>query len=541
MSLQGQAVTGSGGIVCATVQKLDSQDQIIPEYSIHAQRFDAEKKRFLNAVAQASQSLQEEISALQGHPHAKGLLPVLETHLMMLSDPELHDITQRFIEDKSINVEWALKFCLAGFVQAFAEMDNVYLKSRQADIEQVGKRLLHYLMDQTKVDEPVHAIIVAQDFSPSEIVRLWRLGAVGFVAAQGGKGSHAMIVARGVGLTGLAGAQTLWSAVKDGDKLILDAENNTWLLNPSQEQEQHCQDLQKALHDKQESLQSYATQATSRERSDGISLLANVEFVEEITLANQYEVDGIGLFRTEFLFMQSAALPTEDEQYDYYHAMVQGMNGKPITFRLLDVGADKLAHARIFFGDYDGENPALGLRGVRMLLHKPNLLKTQLRAILRCADEGDISILVPMVVAAEEVSAVRQVMVEVQQELGLKSDITLGCMIEVPGAALVADDLAQVSDFFSIGSNDLVQYTLAVDRADEHVSYLYDANHPAVKCLIQMAVDAAQKNDIPVIVCGELAASKAWTQTFVDMKVDALSMASSSVLTIRKQLSDLSN
>ena len=538
-SERGHAAAGSGGIVFGVVQKLDERQHIIPEYLIETSQVADEVQRFETSISKARAALNLELDALSQHEHGNNLRPILEAHDLMLADPELYSGTKRWIEDECLNVEWALKRCLATFTQAFSHMDDVYLKSRQADIEQVGARILSELGETKAQVLQATSIIVAPDFSPADVVELWRKGVAGFVAAQGGKDSHAMIVARGVGLTGLAGAQTLWACANDGDKIILDAEKNAWVLNPSHEQEQYYQGLQKVLCDEQQSLQHYATQAQAQENGGGISLLANVEFVEEIALANQYAVDGIGLFRTEFLFMQSAALPTEDEQYDYYYSIVQGMGDKPVTFRLLDVGADKLAHARTFFGDYDGENPALGLRGVRMLLHKPDLLKTQLRAILRCAVAGNVSILVPMVVSVEEMSIVRQSMLEVQAELELESDIALGCMIEVPAAALIADDLAQASDFFSIGSNDLVQYTLAVDRADEHVSYLYDANHRAVKHLIQMAVDAANKQDIPVIVCGELAGNKAWTQTFADMKVDALSMASSSVLTIRKQLLNL--
>jgi len=537
--MHGQAVAGSGGIVRGVVQKLESQDQIIPEYHIEAVQHAAEQERFSDAVAQASQGLATEMEALQGHPHAKGLLPILEMHKMMLSDPELHAITKRYVQERNINVEWALKLCLAGFVQAFAKMDDVYLKSRKADIEQVGKRILHHLMDVTKVDEPVRAIIVAQDFAPSEIVRLWRLGAVGFVAAQGGKEGHALIVARGLGMTGLIGAQDLFAAVSDGDELILDAENLSWTLHPSTQENIAFEKKHEKLAVEQEALKIYA-QAIS-ESKDGLSLplLANIEFVEEIAVAQQYGVDGIGLFRTEFLFMQSDKLPTEDEQVIYYQEIIQRMSGKPVTFRLLDIGADKLTHAQLLFDDYDGENPALGLRGVRMLLHKPELLRTQLRAILRCEADADISILVPMVASEQEMLLVREVLQEVMAELGLVKTVPLGCMIEVPSAALVADDLAKVSDFFSIGSNDLVQYTLAVDRSDEHVGYLYDASHPAVKRLIQMAVDAAKKQGIPVTVCGELAANVEWTQTFLDMRVSALSMTSRNILPVRKHLKEL--
>ncbi len=535
--MQGHAAAGSGGIVIGVVQKLDAEQHILPEYHIEASQQQSEIQRFEDAIAQARLALKQEVGALSQHSHGNNLRPILEAHDMMLADPELHDGTTWLIIHENLNVEWALKRCLTTFTQAFEHMDDVYLKSRQADIAQVGTRILSQLSAAEPPEYQATSIIVAADFSPADVVRLWREGVAGFVAAQGGKDSHAMIIARGVGLTGLAGAQTLWEKAKDGDKLILDARQQVWVLNPTSEEENEYQSLIEALREEQEDLQNYAKQGASSE--NGIALLANVEFFEETHLANKNGVDGIGLYRTEFLFMQSEALPNEDMQYAYYRNIVQSMKGKPVTFRLLDVGADKLTHARAIFGDYDGENPALGLRGVRMLLHKPDILKTQLRAILRCADEGEISILVPMVVSVDEMVGVRKVLQKVQSELNIKHVVTLGCMIEVPAAALIANDLAEVSDFFSIGSNDLVQYTLAVDRADEHVDYLYDANHPAIRHLIQMAVDAAQKQHIPVTVCGELAASKAWTKTFVDMNIDALSMASGSVLTIRKQLAEL--
>jgi phosphotransferase system enzyme I (PtsI) len=361
----------------------------------------------------------------------------------------------------------------------------------------------------------------------------------GFVATQGGKDSHAMIIARGVGLTGLAGVHDLFALANDGDALILDAEHNTWVLRPSEQEQADFKAQQQAWQAEQTALQTYASQASTSKDGYHLPLLANIEFVEEVDVANRYGIDGIGLFRTEFLFMQSDTLPSEDEQAAYYQSVAQRALGKPITFRLLDVGADKLAHVQALFGAYDGENPALGLRGVRMLLRKPDILKTQIRAILRCAAYAPISILVPMVIAVDEMKAVRQVLEEAKQDLGMQDDIALGCMIEVPAAALIAQDLAEVADFFSIGSNDLVQYSLAVDRADEHVGYLYDAAHPAILALMQMAADAAKAQHIPITVCGELAANTAWTQTFLNMRMSALSMTARHVLSVRKQLQEL--
>lgn len=536
MSWHGQSVAGSGGLVLGVVQKLDDRHHIIPEYKIKKTQHESEFRRFSQAILQARLSLQNEMIMLKEHPHAHELLPILESHHLMLSDPELEVGTKRFIEQDCINTEWALKRCLARFEQAFEHMDDVYLKSRKADISQVGQRIFQCLGTSPQATNQAQSIMLAVDFSPTDVVSMWRDGVAGFVASQGGKDSHTMIVARGVGLTGLVGTHDLFDQAEDGDILLLNAEDNTWRLNPTADECLAYELKQQQLDEKRNELKAYASQPSQSKDGYHLPLLANIEFVEEVDIALQYGVDGIGLFRTEFLFMQSDTLPCEEEQAAYYQQIVQGMGDKPITFRLLDVGADKLAHVQAMFGDYDGENPALGLRGVRMLLRNPSILKTQLRAILSCAKTSDISILVPMVVSVNEMIAVRKQLQEAKLELGIQQDIALGCMIEVPAAALIAEDLAKVSDFFSIGSNDLVQYGLAVDRSDEHVGYLYDVNHTAIKRLIQMAVDAAIKRDIPITVCGELAANTSWTQTFLNMQISGLSMTARHVLAVRKQL-----
>ena len=539
MGKRGHAVAGSGGIVLGVAQKLDEKHQVIPEYHIDGSQKADEWHRFEQAVAQACDALKSEMQTLEHHQHADSILPILQTHLLLLQDPELHSRTRHLIQSQSINVEWALKQVLSDFIQAFAHMEDMYLQSRKADVEQVGQRILSAL-DASRVEiNQSQSILIATDFSPSDVVSMWRSGVAGFVATQGGKDSHAMIVARGVGLTGLAGAQGLFEQVKDGDTLILDGEKNIWVLRPSAQEVADFEAQQQRLSQEQQALQAYAHQASISKDGYHLPLLANIEFVEEVDVANSYGIDGIGLFRTEFLFMQSDTLPTEDEQAAYYQAVAKRAQGKPITFRLLDVGADKLAHVQALFGAYDGENPALGLRGVRMLLHKPDILKAQLRAMLTCVAYAPVSVLVPMVIAADEMQAVRKYLDEAKKALRVKDDVALGCMIEVPAAALIAQDLAEVSDFFSIGSNDLVQYGLAVDRGDEHVGHLYDADHPAIRTLIRMAVDAASAKGIPVTVCGELAANTAWTQTFLDMGVSALSMTARHVLPVRKKLKQL--
>jgi len=538
-SLRGSAVADSSGVVIGVVQKLNDKQQLIKEYKISSADVETELSRFKQAVALASASLQEEIKQLATHKHADDLSPILQVHRMMLHDPELVDRVLELIDTEHVNADWALKKCLTRIGKTFDAIEDVYLRSRKEDIEHVGQRIFKHLMGQEDLMLTSQSIVVAVDFSPSDIVSMWRAGVSGFVSVQGGADSHTMIVARGIGLPGLAGVQALFEHVEDGDAMIIDAEQGLWILNPKASDVDYYEQFQTSLAEEGKRLQHYASQRSESGSGYLMPLMANLEFVEEVEAAHKCGVDGVGLFRTEYLFMQADELPTEEEQYQYYAQVVQGIQAKPVTFRLLDIGADKLAYVEELQSICDGDNPALGLRGIRLLLHKQSIFKAQLRAIVRVAKFAEVSILVPMVTTAAEMIEARQILALVQQELAMEKPIALGCMIEVPAAVFVATDLAKVSDFFSIGSNDLMQYGLAVDRTDEHVSYLYDVNHPAVLQMIQMIVDAAHQNNIPVALCGELAANPQWTQTFLDMKMTSLSMTSRHVLSIRKQLQAL--
>lgn len=534
----GAAVAKSTGVVKGTVQKLDQKHLFIQEYHITEQEVVHECERFNIAVQQASVLLQEETDQLAKHQYASELVPILETHRMMLHDPELKRATITSIKHKQINAEWALKRCLKRIEQSFDQIADPYFRSRKADVEHVGKRIFDCLSGDEQPQQQSQSIMVAMDFSPADIVSMWRSGVLGFISIQGGINSHAMIVASGVGLPGLAGVKDLFDAVEDGQTLLLDAEQGVWILNPNQDDITQLSQLQNALAKQQQLLQYYACQPSISGAGQALPLMANIEFVEEVETANQHGVDGIGLFRTEFPFMQAETFPDENLQFEYYAQVVRGMQGKPVVFRLLDIGADKLIPI-VVEGGFDGENPALGLRGVRLLLQYPELLKTQLRAIVKTADFSTISILIPMVSSVAEVVAVRTMLDAVKKELGVKKHIDLGCMIEVPAVVFIASELAKVSDFFSIGSNDLVQYSLAVDRTDDYVSYLYDVNHPAILQLIEMTVSAAANQNIPVAICGELAANPEWLNTFLRLGVTSLSMSPRHILPMRKQLHQL--
>ncbi len=537
---QGIAVAKSSGLVLGCVQKLNQKHQFIQEYKISSDAIASEVERLSVGITKAVKQLRQEINDLADVDASGELKLILETHNMMLQDPELMQQTACLIQKECINAEWALKKSLSQITQVFEQIEDVYLRSRKADIEHIGERIFEQLAGIHQQQQYEQAIMVAQDFSPMDIVDMWRAGVSGFVSIQGGENSHAMIVARGIGLPGIAGLQEdFFNWIEDGQSLILNAEEGRWVLHPNKQDLKQFEQEKQALQFKQTRLQDYVNKPSVSQDGYNMPLMANIEFIEEIDVAQQQGVDGIGLFRTEFLFMQHEMLPSETMQQMYYQQVIQGMQGKPVTFRLLDVAIDKIKVTDAMNPIFEGENPALGLRGVRMLLQHKTLLKEQLRAIVAASGDAPVSILVPMVTMASEMVDVRQVLNEVCQDIGFTGKVCLGCMIEVPAAALVADTLAQVSDFFSIGSNDLVQYSLAVDRTDEHVSYLYDAGHPAVMQLLQMTVDAAQKHNIPVSVCGELAANPAWLHTFLTMGITSLSMSARHVLQMREQLHHL--
>ncbi|MCF6208634.1 MAG: phosphoenolpyruvate--protein phosphotransferase [Ghiorsea sp.] len=537
---QGVAVARSAGLVLGCAQKLNLKHQFIQEYPISADAVEAEVERLASAIAKAAKKLQQEIKALVDIDTSGELTLILQAHDMMLQDPDLFQQTKMLIQHEGINAEWALKKSLSQTTQVFEQIEDVYLRGRKADVEHIGERIFAQLSGENQAQKYDQSIMVAQDFSPMDIVDMWRAGVSGFVSIQGGENSHTMIVARGIGLVGIAGVENDFLAwIEDGLTILLNAEEGSWVLNPNNQDVMQFEQAKQVLQLKQKQLQSYAAKPSVSQDGYTMPLLANIEFLEEVEVAQEQGADGIGLFRTEFLFIQNDIFPSEATQQAYYQHVIMGMKGKPVTFRLLDVAIDKVKKTSDMKSLFAGENPALGIRGVRMLLQHKSLLKDQLRAIIRAGRDADISILVPMVTLPSEMDDVRQVVMEVCQELGCQQKVPVGCMIEVPAAALTAHALARVSDFFSIGSNDLVQYSLAVDRTDEHVSYLYDAGHPAVKQLIQMTVDAAKEHGIPVSVCGELAANEAWLHTFLTMGITSLSMSARHVLQVREQLHHL--
>jgi len=543
----GHAVAASSGIVigraCKRVQGLPA----VPQHSIAVDTIEQEISRLQQATRIAATGIDLEREHLR-KLGSKDPLLVLDAHRMMIDDPELVEQAASHIRTDHINAEWALRRQMDAIESVFKASDHTYLRSRQHDVEQVGQRILNQLMGQPleplpdsirpSSNEQQPKICVCEDFSVSDIVRMWRQGVAGIITEQGGADAHNIIVARGIGLPALVGASGIMQAITDGQSLILDGENSTWVSSPGPvEQAAYIeQGIQLSL--RLQDLSAYACQPSLSQNNRPLKLMANIEFIEELDAAESIGIDGIGLYRSEFLFINRLAPPDEQLQYDYYCQILQRMNGRPVTIRLLDIGGDKAwLYQLVTDHHYGGINPALGLRGVRLLLRWPELLQTQLRALLRAGEHGPLQILVPMVTCTDEMIQVRQMAEQIHQQLGLNNSISIGAMIEVPAAVLIADELAGYSDFFSIGTNDLIQYTLATDRSDEEVADLYQPDHPAIAFLITHTARAAKKAGIPLSVCGELASRPEWTSTFLNLELTSLSMSLNSILPIRRTLS----
>jgi len=543
-AIVGTALASSSGIVIGRVQKLVAGRKPIPERRLEAEEIKVEQQRLADAAARAIAALDEELNHLAELKN-KEPMQILEAHRMMLQDPELIEKTQGMIAHQRMNAEWALRCQLDAIEAIFNRAEDEYLKSKKSDIEQVGNRMMQHLMGSiSQVDIPADemgTIAIGEDFSPSEIVSMWRLGLAGIICEQGGINAHSIIIARGIGMPALIGARDILEQVEDGDVLILDAERDCWSIHLSDEEIRKYKCFIAAMDVIYHDLETFSTRKSqSRNGYTGMKLMGNLELSEEAQLGMDVGIDGVGLFRTEFMFMQDDIKPSEERQYQTYAKVVKDMAGKEVTFRLLDIGGDKPAVFQRLMGiRYSGENPAMGIRGVRMLQQCPDLLDTQLRALARASQYGEIKILVPMVTTCQEMMDVRERLDACCEALNIYHKIALGCMIEVPAAVMIADELAKVSDFFSIGSNDLIQYSLAADRSDDAACRIYNPKHPAILALIKQTMRAARAANIPVTVCGELAANPAWTEAFMNMGMSGLSMSLNSVLMVRRNLSRL--
>lgn len=495
----------------------------------------------LKKVAEQLSELKNKVEKKLGKEKAE----IFEAHELILNDPDFIEAVKGKIEDEKVNAEFAVDETVKSFREIFMSMDNEYMKERAVDIVDVGTRLLKTLTNNNSAsiaDVDEECIVVANDLTPSDTAQMEKEFVLGFVTNIGGKTSHSAIIAKTLELPAVVGTKDVTSNVKNGDLLIIDGETGTVIVNPEDRLVKEYTSKQEEYLKNKNELLKYINMTVKTKDNRKIEVATNIGNIGDANKAVKYGADGVGLFRTEFLYMDRDKLPTEEDQFQVYKDIVEVMNDKTVIIRTLDIGGDKkLSYLKI-----DKEmNPFLGYRAIRLCLDRKDIFKIQLRAILRASIYGKIKIMFPMISNLVELRQAKAVLEDVKKELiseGVKfdSDIKVGIMIEIPSAAIMSDILAEEVDFFSIGTNDLIQYTTAVDRMNEKVSYLYDAFNPAVLRLIKLVIDNAHKNGKKVGMCGETAGDPALIPIYLGFGLDEFSMSTASILKAKKQISELS-
>ena len=535
-----QNITGKiafGGIAIGKIKEISKENNVVRRVKIEDAK--AEIARFEAARDQAAEELKglyDKAVKEVGEANAA----IFEVHQMMLEDEDYLDSVRNIIEAQSVNAEFAVATTGDNFARMFADMDDDYMKERAADVKDISERVIRVLSQKeekvnTSGAEKEKYIIAADDLAPSETIQLDRETVLAFVTRHGSTNSHTAILARTMNIPALV--STAVPKEVNGKMAIVDGFKGIVIIDPDEETLREYEKKQQDEKNRQELLQQLKGKPTVTKEGKEIKLYANIGEVKDLGAVLQNDAAGIGLFRSEFLYLQSDHFPTEEEQFQAYKTVAEVMAGKKVIIRTLDIGADKQID---YFGLDREDNPALGYRAVRICLNRPEIFKTQLRALLRASMFGNISIMVPMIASVWEVKKVKEIMEEVKTELSTEGlpykEVEFGVMIETPAAVMIADDLAKEVDFFSIGTNDLTQYTLAIDRQNAKLDRFYDSHHPAVLKMIQMVIDSAHEEGIWAGICGELGADLTLTETFVKMGIDELSVSPAMVLPVRDKI-----
>jgi phosphotransferase system enzyme I (PtsI) len=534
----------SGGIAIGKAQLVSHATLEVAHYSINPEQVPAEIER----LTQALRTVQMELEGLHG-AMTSGDAPAefgafLDVHWMILTDPTLAEVPKRTIAEQHCNAEWALTQQLGVLVEQFEAIEDPYLRERKADVVQVVERVLKVLLGKPGGVRPSGAeeqtILVAHDLSPADVIQFKNHHFAAFLTDLGGVTSHTAIVARSLNVPAVVATHNARGLIRENELLIVDGGRNVVIVNPDQSVLGEYRLRQSELELERQKLRRLRTTPARTLDGQAIELHANIELPEDLEQAVENGATGVGLFRSEFLFLNREELPSEDEQFEAYRAVAAGMKGLPVTIRTFDLGADKNKEG------LDGlsrvaPNPALGLRAVRFSLAEPRIFLTQLRAILRATHYGKVKILIPMLSSAGEIDQTLAMITQAKQSLrdqGVNFDpgVEIGGMIEIPAAVLSIGAFTNRLDFLSIGTNDLIQYTLAVDRADDAVSQLYDPLHPAVLKLLGLAIASAKKAEVPVAVCGEMAGDLQFTRLLLGLGLTNFSMHPAHLLTIKQRV-----